>query len=496
MELQQLLSVASAYGASILVANEKQAQTEVAGIVYDSRKVEPGFLFVAIAGAQIDGHTYIDAAVAAGAIAIVAEQLPECLKTEVALILTQDSRRLLGRLAAAYYGHPEQELRLIGVTGTNGKTTTTYLIQFLLETAGVRTGLIGTVHYQAGQKVLPATHTTPESLELFELFALMRAEGCRAVVMEVSSHALSQGRTDCCDFSGAVFTNLTQDHLDYHGSMEAYCQAKTWLFTSLKHSSHKPAYGIVNSDDLFAGFFMEAGDAALSWTYGSSDSAVLRLIDYQIGINGSSFRLQYKGSIYQAQMPLIGKYNVYNALAALTCVLAEGLDLSECLSSLARAPQIPGRFELVKAGQNFTVAVDYAHTPDGLENVLKAARELNPKCLICVFGCGGNRDNAKRPLMGRIAAMLSDIAIITTDNPRFEDPLIIINQIEQGAKEITSGYLIEPDRAKAIQLAINKAEQGSLVIIAGKGHEDYQMIQGVKHHFDDREQARRAINNK
>ena len=492
MELQQLLSVASAYGATVSLTDEKQAQAELAGIAYDSRKVRPGYLFVAVPGVSADGHKYIDAAVAAGATAVVAEHKPEGLSPEVALILTENSRRLLGKLAASYYGHPEQELRLIGVTGTNGKTTTTHLIKLLLESSGIRTGLIGTMYNKVGQKIFPATHTTPESLELFELFALMRAEGCRAVVMEVSSHALCQGRTDSCDFSGAVFTNLTQDHLDYHGSLEEYRACKTRLFSALKPSAHKPVYGIVNTDDASACAFVDAC-AVPVWTFGSDEAASVRLNAYQIGLDGSSFSLQYSGETYEAYMPLIGKFNIYNALAALTCGLAEGLDMAECVRVLQSAPQVAGRFELIRAGQDFTVVVDYAHTPDGLDNVLSATRELRPKRLISVFGCGGNRDNSKRPLMGRIGVEKSDLAIITTDNPRFEDPLSIIAQIEHGAKETQGAYLVEPDRAKAIELAISMAEPGSAVVIAGKGHEDYQIVRGVKHHFDDREQACKAI---
>jgi UDP-N-acetylmuramoyl-L-alanyl-D-glutamate--2,6-diaminopimelate ligase len=310
--------------------------------------------------------------------------------------------------------------------------------------------------------------------------------------MEVSSHALGQGRTDCCDFSGAIFTNLTQDHLDYHGSMDAYRATKIRLFAALKQDVLKPAYGIVNIDDPCAGAFMEAS-AAPVWTFGRSAVADVRLKKYHIGLAGSLISLQYKGETYETHMPLIGKFNIYNALAALTSAAAEGLDMTECARALAHAPQVPGRFELVRAGQDFTVAVDYAHTPDGLENVLSAGRELKPKRLISVFGCGGNRDSGKRPLMGSIGAKLSDLAIITTDNPRFEDPLDIIAQIEAGAKEVKQDYLVEPDRAKAIELAINMAEPGSLVLIAGKGHEDYQIVQGVKHHFDDREIAQAAI---
>ena len=492
MELQQLFAVASAYGAEVYLADDELAQAEVTGIAYDSRKVKTGFLFVAIAGGTADGHQYIDAAIRAGAIAVVANERPAGLPDQIGLIMTENSRRLLGKLAAAYYGQPEQELRLIGVTGTNGKTTTTHLIKFLLESTGTKTGLIGTVYNQAGDHILPSTHTTPESLELFELFGHMRGAGCRAVVMEASSHALSQGRTDSCSFNGAVFTNLTQDHLDYHGSMEAYLASKLLLFSALKNNALYPAYAVINLDDTFADYFIKASHAPV-WTYGSHQQADLRLMDYQISSEGSSFSLRYKDKIYDVKIPLIGKFNIYNALAALTSIAAEGLDMVECIQAIKNAPQVPGRFELVQAGQDFTVAVDYAHTPDGLENVLSAARELKPKYLICVFGCGGDRDNSKRPLMGRIGAQLSDLAIITTDNPRFEDPAQIIAQIEAGIEPGKDHYLIEPKRALAIKKALEMAQPGSLVLIAGKGHEDYQIIQGVKHHFDDREQARAVL---
>jgi len=495
MELQQILSVASAYGAVIAMENEGLAQMELAGLAYDSRKVRPGYLFVAIPGSVTDGHKYIDAAVGAGAIAVVAEREPAQVLPDQALIITENSRHLLGRLAATYYGHPEQELRLIGVTGTNGKTTTTHLIKYLLETSGLKSGLVGTIHNKAGLKLLPATHTTPESLELFELFALMRAEGCRAAVMEVSSHALAQGRTASCEFSGAVFTNLSQDHLDYHGTYEEYRKSKALLFAGLRHTPHSPKYGVVNVDDAAAGLFVSAC-AAPVWTYGSDVMSTVRLTGYQIHAGGSQFRLVYQGEEYEARIPLIGKFNVYNALAALTCAVAEGIKIEEAVAALARAPQVPGRFELVEAGQDFTVVVDYAHTPDGLENVLSAARELKPKRLISVFGCGGNRDSGKRPLMGRVGASLSDVTIITTDNPRHEDPLSIITQIKRGADGVSREYLIEADRAKAIQLAINMAEPGDMVVIAGKGHENYQIIGDEKHNFNDREQARNAIKTK
>ncbi len=490
MELQQLLSVATAYGANIIMADEKLGAKEVSLIAYDSRKVQPNSIFVAIPGGTYDGHNFIADALAKGAVALVVEQIPADIASDIIIIQTKDSRRMLGRLVAAYYGHPEQELRMIGVTGTNGKTTTTHLIKFLLENSGIKTGLIGTIHNLAGQKVLPPDLTTPESLELFSMLAIMRAEDCRAVVMEVSAHGLEQGRSDACDFSAAIFTNLSQDHLDYFGSLEKYLASKTLLFSQLNYTPHSPKYGVVNIDDPTSISFVEACQAPL-WTYGSDAAATLRLINYQSTVGGSVFTVHYEGQDYQITTPLIGKFNIYNALAALCCLLAEGLPFEQLIKSLAKVPQVPGRFEIVDCGQNFTAVVDYAHTPDGLENVLNAARQLEPKRLISVFGCGGNRDSGKRPIMGRIGAQLSDVAIITTDNPRHEDPLLIIDEVKQGIEEIgLKNYLVEADRAKAIAMALNMAEAGDLVLIAGKGHEDYQILGSEKIYFDDREQVR------
>lgn len=492
MELHQMLVVALAYGAQVQIASESLAEQELSGIAYDSRKVKPGYLFVAIPGQLTDGHKYIDQAVAQGAIAIVAEQQPANLAEHVALILTKDSRRLLGQLVATYYGHPEQELRIIGVTGTNGKTTTTHLLKYLLESSGRKTGLVGTINNKAGSKVLPSTHTTPESLELFELFAMMRAEGCTDVVMEVSSHALAQGRTSACNFAGAIFTNLSQDHLDYHGSLEEYKRCKTLLFSGLESSPQAHKYAIINIDDPASAAFIEASDVPV-YTYGEAVSASLRLLHYDTSVGGSSFTVSYQDRQYEVSVPLIGKFNIYNTLAVLACAVAEGINLDTACAMIAQAPQVPGRFELIEAGQSFSCVVDYAHTPDGLQNLLAAAQELKPRRIITVFGCGGNRDSGKRPIMGRIAGSMSDVAIVSTDNPRLEDPLAIIKQIEIGISEVATNYLVEPSRAKAIQLAVNMAEEGDMVVIAGKGHEDYQIIGNERQHFDDREEARQAI---
>ncbi|MDO4580966.1 MAG: UDP-N-acetylmuramoyl-L-alanyl-D-glutamate--2,6-diaminopimelate ligase [Bacillota bacterium] len=481
-----------ALGADIVVRRGAPPDMTVSGIAYDSRKVADGFVFVAIPGAQADGHDFIPQALAAGARVIVAEREIAGMPSQAALLIVGDSRHALAAIAAAFYGYPDRQARLIGVTGTNGKTTTTHLIKWLFEARGHKTGLIGTINNKAGDKLLPATHTTPESLELYGLFALMRDEGCRYLVMEVSSHALAQGRVSACDFSGAVFTNLTQDHLDYHGTIAEYRRSKTRLFAMLDAACGQARYGVINVDDASAADFAEVCAAPL-WTYGAQEGSTLRLLHYSASSSGMEFELSYEGQVYDFKIPLIGKFNVYNSMAAIAVALAEGMAIDDIRAAMANAPQVAGRFELVDEGQDFFVVVDYAHTPDGLENLLSAARELKPRRLITVFGCGGNRDNGKRPIMGRIAGRLSDIAIVTSDNPRFEEPRAIIDMVESGIKQVCNNYLVEENRARAIGLAINMAEPGDMVVIAGKGHEDYQLIKGESFHFDDREQAREQL---
>ena len=465
-------------------------KNDITGIAYDSRKVEPGYAFVAIPGEQADGHDFINDAIARGAAVILAERELD-LPADVGLVRVRDSRRALAALSAAYFGHPDEKMRLIGVTGTNGKTTTTNLIKYLLECAGHKSGLVGTLGAKAGDEQLPellSASTTPESLELFALFDEMAAKGCDHAVIEASSHALQQGRTSACHFAGAVFTNLTQDHLDYHKTMEAYAQAKTVLFAMLDDMS----YGVVNLDDRYAQDFIRACRCPLI-TFGEAERADLRLLHYSTSMSGMDYTVRFEGRNFDVHIPLIGRFNIYNSLAAVGAALAEGLDMDDIVAWLAEAPQTPGRFELIDEGQDFAVAVDYAHTPDGLENVLRTARSLKPRRLITVFGCGGDRDNDKRPQMGRIAGQFSDVAVLTSDNPRSEDPLAILDMIEAGIKEVCHNYLVEEQRDRAISLALNMAQTGDIVVIAGKGHEDYQLVNGVKHHFDDREQARQVL---
>lgn len=485
MELNSLLKVLpkSTHGAL--------AGTDIRGLAYDSRKVEKGFLFVAIPGERFDGHDFIDQAVQAGAAAIVCEKA--VATADKPRIIVPDSRRALAALSAAFYNYPDRRLRLIGVTGTNGKTTTTHLIKWLLTAAGHQVGLVGTINNLAGDRVLPATHTTPESLELFALFAKMEAQGCDYLVIEASSHALSQGRVSACNFVGAVFTNLTQDHLDYHGTLDGYCQAKAMLFRQLDSSAGANRYGVVNSDDSRADVFTQSCRAPVI-TYGSREKGTdLRLLQYTSSYRGMDFSVSYKGKRYEVHIPLIGKFNIYNSMAAMAVALAEGLRMEKIIEALSCAPQVAGRFELIDEGQDFLVVVDYAHTPDGLKNLLNAAQKLDPRRLLTVFGCGGNRDRGKRPIMGRIAGAISDMVIITSDNPRFEDPRSIIAEVEVGSAEVGNNYLVELDRRKAIELAVNMAESGDMVVLAGKGHEDYQVIGETKYPCDDRELAREII---
>lgn len=491
MKLAELLDV---LGQNIISLGDMDI--DITGIAYDSRKVMPGMIFVAIPGGNFDGHNFILQALESGAAAIICER--ETDTGDKPRIMVPDSRRALAALSARLYNYPDRRLRLIGVTGTNGKTTTTTIIKWLLESVGHKVGLVGTISNLAGEEMLPATHTTPESLELFELFATMEAKGCDYLVIEASSHALAQGRVSACNFAGAVFTNLTQDHLDYHGTMTNYCDCKVELFRLLDPQAGANRYGVVNFDDSYCQSFISS-TAVPVWTYGAGTADCeldLKLLHYSSSARGMDYTVLYNNRKYEVHIPLIGQFNIYNTMAAMTTALAEGLEIEDIISLLAQAPQVPGRFELIDEGQDFTVVVDYAHTPDGLENLLQAAQQLKPRRLLTVFGCGGNRDAGKRPIMGRIAGAISDVAIITSDNPRFEDPYDIIAQIEAGIKGVCSNYLVEADRGRAVAMAIKMAEPGDMIVLAGKGHEDYQVIGDEKMPFDDREYTRQMIREK
>jgi len=414
------------------------------------------------------------------------------LTQRVTHIQVPDSRDALARLAAAFYSNPSKQLRMIGVTGTNGKTTTTYLIKHLLERAGQRTGLIGTVSYEIGERVLPASRTTPESLDLQSILAQCVEAGCANVVMEVSSHALELERVDGIGFRVAIFTNLTQDHLDFHRGMKEYFEAKARLFAGLRDGEPKSRTAIINVDDAYGQQLIARFGRDLSIvTFGMGARADLRASNFKIEPTGTSYQLDIKGKSFLVRLPLIGRFNIYNSLAALAAIQALGLDVRAAVLALARAPQVPGRLEAVPARRQFQVFVDYAHTDDALLNVIKTCRDLSPNRLIVVFGCGGNRDKSKRPLMGAAADQNADYSIITSDNPRKEDPAQIIRDIEAGFR--TKRFESVLNRREAITRAIQLAQPRDIVLIAGKGHEKYQEFADRTIPFDDIEVAARAL---
>lgn len=470
---------------------------DVTGLTDDSRQIRPGGLFVAVKGTQTDGHGFLEQVIAAGAAAVVIEagQIPaeRARALKVPVIEVPDSRRALGLLASRYYGEPSRTLRLVGITGTNGKTTTSYLAKAVLEAGGLGTGLIGTVQYVIGDSRLPAAHTTPGALELQALLRRMLDQGLTAAVMEVSSHALALDRAAGCSFGTAVFTNLTQDHLDFHADMEDYFRAKRRLFTGLAPN----ARAIVNLDDSY-GERMRAASSASVWSYAIERRADLMAEALQVSLEGVRFRLSTPAGSAIVRSPLVGRHNVYNILATIGVGLRYGVELSSIVDAISKVTTVPGRFERVEAGQPFTVVVDYAHTDDALYRLLTTSQTVKTGRIITVFGCGGDRDRGKRPKMGRVAALFSDLTIVTSDNPRSEDPMAIIKEVEEGVREgIAEGgpgeYVVQADRRLAIERAMREARPGDLVVIAGKGHEDYQIIGKTKHPFDDRVVAREAI---
>ncbi|MFZ5639897.1 MAG: UDP-N-acetylmuramoyl-L-alanyl-D-glutamate--2,6-diaminopimelate ligase [Bacillota bacterium] len=464
---------------------------KVAGIAYDSRKVKPGAVFVCIEGFKTDGHNYIDSAVRNGAAAIVVQRevaVPE----GVPLILAPDTRMALALLGAAFYDYPSRALTMIGVTGTNGKTTTTHLIEEILKENGKKVGLIGTIKNKIGDEELPVTNTTPESLDLQQLLAQMRDAGVSHVVMEVSSHALELGRVAGVEYDLGIFTNITQDHLDFHENMENYLAAKTKLFSGLGKNAGKKhsKYGIINVDDPQADKII-AQTTAKVLTYGINNKADLRAQNINLRAEGVSFDVVTPGGELHLALQITGLFNVANALAAVAAAVALGLPLDSVKTALEQVRGVAGRLEKVDAGQDFAVLVDYAHTPDSLENIIKAARGFTRGRIITVFGCGGDRDRTKRPIMGAVSARLSDYSVLTSDNPRSEEPLAILADIEAGVKPLIGDdqYAVIPDRREAISFALKMAEPQDTVLIAGKGHETYQIVGDRVLPFDDRATA-------
>jgi UDP-N-acetylmuramoyl-L-alanyl-D-glutamate--2,6-diaminopimelate ligase len=484
-------------------------EREVRDIAHDSRKVKPGSLFVAVRGFHSDGHQFISQAIKQGATAIVAEKkVRPPVPADMPLLIVDDSRRALALLANAFFGHPSRRLKLIGITGTNGKTTTTHLVKSIIEAAGHTAGLIGTIDYRVGDKVYPAPNTTPESLELQRLLSEMVGLGASHCVMEVSSHALALNRIEGCEFAVAGFTNLTQDHLDFHKNMDAYFQAKLRLFTGLTPE----AWAVVNSDDA-RGVEIVRNTRARVITTGYGELANVRPVGtIRHNMNGLMFDAASPAGTIPVESSLVGRYNIYNILTAIGIGAALGIGADMIARGIKKMKAVPGRMEQVDEGQPFGVVVDYAHTEDALVRLLESVREVTARCIITVFGCGGDRDKTKRPRMGAAAIAGSDIVIITSDNPRTEDPLSIIRDIELGlvdrgvkksakdtTKQVPPGmkpYYVIPGRHEAVAVAIGLAKPGDVVVLAGKGHEDYQIIGEKKMHFDDREVAREEIRKK
>ena len=461
---------------------------EITGIAYDSRNVAEGNIFVCVKGFETDGHKFAKKAEENGAALIVAERDTE---VGVPVWIVENSRRELARLAAAFYGDPSKKFKLIGVTGTNGKTTITYLVKSILEAAGKSVGIIGTNENIIGDKVLmtkSTTPTTPNSLELQQLFAEMVEGGAEYVVMEVSSHALALDRVYGCHFDVGIFTNLTRDHLDFHGTMENYLQAKAMLFDI----SEK---GVVNYDDAGGRQIVREKDCDFL-TVGFGDGCDVRASDMKITARGDEFNMTYKGTVYPITIQIPGKFSVYNAICAAGAALQLGFDMETIRRGLSEAKGVLGRVEVVPTDTDYTVIIDYAHTPDGLENIIKSVREFARGRVITLFGCGGDRDATKRSIMGEIAGRYSDYSIITSDNPRTEDPISIVAMIERGMKESGGEYIVIVDRRKAIGYALDFAQKDDVIILAGKGQETYQIIGKEKHDFDERVVVWDYLNNK
>ncbi len=449
----------------------------------------PGDLFFAFPGAHADGRRFAQDALARGAVAVVAES-PAPTELPARWIEVDHGRQTLALAARNFYGKPDERLALTGITGTNGKTTTAYLIDSVLRAAGKTTAMIGTIEYHVAGRVLPAVNTTPESLDLMRLFTDLEQAGGTHVTMEVSSHALALGRVHGLQFHTVVFTNLTRDHLDYHQTMEAYFAAKQLLFAGA--GGPPPQFAVLNRDDQYAREIILPPQTEAYW-YGLGSEANLRARHIASTFQGLRFEVQFGKVRFAVESPLLGKINVYNILAACGAGLSYGIAPETVARGIAELQAVPGRFERVDEGQPFVVAVDYAHTDDALRNTIAVARGLNPKRIITLFGCGGDRDRAKRPLMGRAAAEASDFVVLTSDNPRSEDPLAIMNDALVGIRRVDKPFVVEPDRATAIARALKEAREGDIVILAGKGHETYQVLKDRTIAFDDRVVARDVL---
>jgi UDP-N-acetylmuramoyl-L-alanyl-D-glutamate--2,6-diaminopimelate ligase len=466
------------------------------GLDYDSRRIQPGFCFVAMRGETTDGNRYIDAAIKAGAVAVVSDSVTEPPRPETAWAVAAHGRRALGRLSANFYKKPAEKLAITGVTGTNGKTTTTFLVESLLRHAGRKTAMIGTVEYHIAGRVIPAPHTTPEALELNRVFHEAVQNGATEAVMEVSSHALAQERVFGVPYDVAVFTNLTRDHLDFHGTMESYFRAKLGLFTGC--GTEPPRVAIINRDDPWSEQLLKVARKHNEkvYTYGLT-AGDFHAEKIEMTAGGTRFEMVTPEHRIEVFSPLLGKINVYNLLAASAAAMERGIHADQISEAVTQAARVPGRFERVDGGQPFSVIVDYAHTDDALRNVTSLAREFVQQAgggrVITLFGCGGDRDRTKRPLMGKAAGEGSDLVILTSDNPRSEDPQAVINDVLPGLASTGTKFIVEPDRKKAIGIAIANARLGDMVLLAGKGHEKTQTTRAGVHPFDDVKVALHAL---
>ncbi|MFH2013074.1 MAG: UDP-N-acetylmuramoyl-L-alanyl-D-glutamate--2,6-diaminopimelate ligase [Pseudomonadota bacterium] len=481
---------------------------EVDGISYNSKRIEDKFLFVAIKGTKFDGHDFVKEAIKRGARSVVVEEMQENIR-DATVILVPDSRMALAQIASRFYGDPSSKLTLIGITGTNGKTTTSYILGSIFKEAGFKTGIMGTINYSYGDKLIPASMTTPESLDLQKMLAEMVEDGVTHVVMEVSSHALDLKRVEYLQFNAGVFTNFTQDHLDYHQTMENYFSSKAKLFNHLLFESDKKkgSCAIINADDPFG------EDLALNTVpniirYGVENKFQVFPENISLTLEGTTTIVNTPKGSLNVKSPLIGEFNLYNILAAISVAISQGISLPNIEKGIKKLDNVLGRFERIENEEGVSIIVDYAHTSDALERTLTTIKGLSKGRIITVFGCGGDRDRLKRPLMGAVSGKYSDLSIITSDNPRTEDPNSIISGIEEGIKGLgikkyymgdlivnfyEKGYVIVSDRRQAIRLAIDIARRKDTILIAGKGHEDYQIIGSEKIPFDDRQEAKNAI---
>jgi UDP-N-acetylmuramoyl-L-alanyl-D-glutamate--2,6-diaminopimelate ligase len=480
-KLLEKLVVKTRYG-------NQDPELNVTGVINNTKQIQTGNLFVCIKGVKEDGHRYIDDAIKNGATSVLVEDLPITLNEKVAYIQVPDTKKASSILLNTYYQNPSAQMRMIGVTGTNGKTTTTNLIDAIMLYHQKKTGVIGTIEIRYGATKVEASLTTPSPFDLQRILFNMKNDGVEVVAMEVSSHALDLGRVHGINYSTAVFTNLTQDHLDYHETMEEYARAKGLLFSSLTNG-----VAVLNADDPWSAYYQKITPSQVI-RYGIKNDAEVRAQNIQMDAMGTSYDLLTFAGNRKIHTKLIGQFNVYNVLAATAAALSEGVPFVTICEAIENVNGVEGRFEAVNEGQSFAVIVDYAHTPDSLENVLQTAKSLTTNKLIAVVGCGGDRDRTKRPIMGNMATNLADYAYFTSDNPRTEDPAQILTDITDSLQK--QNYTSIVDRKQAIWQAIESAKNGDCIVIAGKGHEKYQIFGTTKSHFDDKEVAREAIKNK